>query len=129
MKSYEFVAASGRAQDENMVRRDFHAAKPVGSVRYGQYFIFQQGGISRWLYIDYNDIVWAYRRLEDVQSRLGTKTTGLEIHSLMIVTKDKKRIGVSIGNKENVVKGLNIIQERTPFADIGFAKEKEEKYL
>ena len=128
MKGYEFAAASGRNHDENMVRRDFNAAKAVGSIRYGRYYMFQQG-IAKWLYIDYNDIVWVYRRLEDVQSRLGRQTTGQEIHTLMIVRTDKKRTGIYVGSEENVTAGLKIIQQRNAFVDIGFAKEKEEKYL
>lgn len=128
MKGYEFAAASGRNHDENMVRRDFNVAKAVGGIRYGRYYMFQQG-ITKWLYIDYNDIVWAYRRLEDVQSRLGRQTTGQAIHTLMIVTKDKKRIGISVGSEEYVTAGLDIIQQRNAFVDIGFAREKEGKYL
>ena len=128
MKGYECAAASGRNHDESMVRRDFHAAKAVGGIRYGRYYLFQQG-ITKWLYIDYNDIVWAYRHLEDVQSRLGRRTAGVEMHILMIVTRDRKRIGVPVGSEENAVAVLRVIQQRNAFVDIGFAKEKEEKYL
>ena len=128
MKGYEFAAAVGHRQDESVVRKDFFAAKPVGNIRYGQYYMFLKG-VTKWLYIDYNDIVWAYRRLEDVQSRLGRKTAGLELHSLMIVTKEKKRIGISVESEENAVEGLHRIQQHNVFVDIGFAKEKEGKYL
>lgn len=128
MKGYEFAAASGRNHDENMVRRDFNVAKAVGNIRYGRYYMFQQG-IEKWQYIDYNDIVWAYRRLEDVQSRLGRQTIGQGIHTLMVVTKDRQRIGMPVGSEENVTAGLDIIRQRNAFVDIGFAKEKEEKYL
>ncbi len=128
MKGYEFAAASGKNQDVNVVRRDFFAAKPIGNIRYGQYYMFQRG-VTKWLYIDYNDIVWAYRRLEDVHSRLGRETEGQELHSLMIVTKEKKRIGISVDSEDNALKGLYMIQQRNVFVDIGFAKEKEDRYL
>lgn len=128
MKGYEFAAASGKNQDVNVVRRDFFAAKPIGNIRYGQYYMFQRG-VTKWLYIDYNDIVWAYRRLEDVHSRLGRETEGQELHSLMIVTKEKKRVGISVDSEDNALKGLYMIQQRNVFVDIGFAKEKEDRYL
>lgn len=128
MKGYEFASASGKSHDESMVRRDFYGAKAVGGVRYGRYYMFQQG-VTKWLYIDYNDIVWVYRHLEDVHSRLGRQTAGMEIHTLMVVTKDRKRIGIPMGSEENVVKGLNLIRGHNAFVDIGFAREKEGKYL
>ena len=62
MKGYEFAAASGLSHDESMVRRDFFAAKPVGSIRFGRYYMFKEC-IGKWLYTYYNDIVWSYRRL------------------------------------------------------------------
>lgn len=128
MKGYEFAAASGKNQDVSVVRKDFFAAKPIGNIRYGRYYMFQRG-VTKWLYIDYNDIVWAYRRLEDVHSRLGRKTAGLELHSLMVVTKEKRRIGISMDSEDNALEGLHMIQQHNVFVDIGFAKEKEEKYL
>lgn len=53
----------------------------------------------------------------------------MEMHFLMLVTKGKKRIGVPIGEEENALAGLAIIQEHNRYIDIGFSKEKEEKYL
>lgn len=128
MRSYRFTAASGASRDENEVRFDFNTAKVIGNVRYGQHFIFFQN-MLKWLYVDYIDIVWAYRRLEDVQSKLCCGTAGFEIHSLMLVTKNKDRLGVPVGSRENAVEGLNMIGMHNPFVDVGYAKEKEEKYL
>lgn len=132
----KFAAASGRGQDESLVRMDFNVSKPIGNcknVRNGRYFIFYQDVMARdsmqWLYVDYKDIVWAYRRFEDVQGRLCRVQEGLEVHSLMLVTKDRKRIGILIEGRENALEGLNIIRRHNTLADIGFTKEKEEKYL
>lgn len=132
----KFAAASGRGQDENLVRMDFNLSKPVGNiknVRSGRDFIFFQNTlyhqVLNWFYIDYKDIVWAYRRLENVQGRLCLVQDGTEIHSLMLVTKDRKRVGITVGDRENALEGLNIIRQYNTLADIGFTKEKEEKYL
>ena len=46
----------------------------------------------------------------------------------MLATREKKRFGVSVGEKENALTGLKILQEHS-FIDIGYSKEKEEKYL
>lgn len=132
----KFAAASGAGQDESLVRMDFNTSKPVGNiknVRNGRYYIFYQDMVDletmKWFYIDYKDIVWAYRRLEDVQGRLCKVQEGLEVHSLMLVTKARKRIGIPIGDRENALAGLDIIRQHNSLVDIGFTKEKEEKYL
>lgn len=124
----EFAPAAGKSQDERTVRIDYNTSRPVGSVRYGRYYIFYKG-VEKWVYVDYNDIVWAYRRMEDVQSRLKFASEGMEIHSIMLVTKDKKRVGIPVGDRENAIAGLAIIQRNNKFVDIGFSREKEDKYL
>lgn len=128
MRSYRFESATGGSHDESMVRLDFNTAKIVGNVRYGQQFLFYEG-VMKWIYVDYKEIVWAYRRLEDVKGKLGRGNSGIEVHSLMLVTKDKQRIGVLVGGRENAAEGLNTIGLRNLLVDIGFSKEKEEKYL
>lgn len=124
----KFISASGKERDESMVRMDYNKAKIIGKVRYGRYFIFYPG-VAQWLYIDYQDIVWAYRRLEDVQNKFSQGEGNFEVHSIMLVTKERNRVGVPVGEKENAVKGLDIIEQKNSFIDIGYSREKEEKYL
>ncbi len=128
MRNYKFVSATGGSHDEKILKLDFNTAKVVGNVRYGQQFLFYQG-VPEWAYIDYKEIVWAYRRLEDVKGKLGRGNSGIELHSLMLVTKDKQRIGVLVGDRAHAAEGLNLIGQRNLLVDIGFSKEKEEKYV
>ncbi|NLL77730.1 MAG: hypothetical protein GX235_10885 [Clostridiales bacterium] len=123
----KFAVVSGAEYNESMVRVDYNTAKATGNVRYGKYFIFFQG-IKEWIYVYYKDIIWAYHKLGDASRVLRRGMEG-EIHSIMLVTKDKKRIGIPVGSIEDVVEGLNIIQKNNAFVDIGFSKEKEGKYL
>lgn len=132
----KFAAASGRGQDESLVRLDFNLSKPIGNmknVRNGGHFIFYQDASvadgMQWRYVYYKDIVWAYRHLEDVQGRLCKVQEGLEVHILMLVTRDRKRIGIPMGDRENVLEGLNIIRQHNTLTDIGYTREKEVKYL
>lgn len=125
--SFGFEHVLGLQQEERAVGRDFMLARRVGEVRYGKYFLFYRG-MGKWMYIGYEDIVWAYRHLEAIPGRRG-KETGMEMHFLMLVTKEKKRIGVPIGEEENALAGIAMIQKHNRFVDIGFSKEKEEKYL
>lgn len=124
----KFVSAAGTDRDESVVRLDYNTAGAVGQVRYGRYFVFYPG-VEKWVYVDYQDIVWAYRRLEDIHRGPLHKTDGTEVHSIMLVTRDRKRIGIPVGEKENAVEGLRILNEKNPFIDIGYAKEKEQKYF
>lgn len=123
---YGFEHVLGLQRELRAIRRDFNRARKVGDVRYGRYFLFYPG-ISKWMYIGYDDIVWAYRRLGDIPGK-REETAGTELHFLMLVTREKKRFGVPVGEKENALTGLKILQEHS-FIDIGFSKEKEEKYL
>ncbi|TCL60106.1 hypothetical protein EDD76_103299 [Kineothrix alysoides] len=120
--------ASGREYNESMVRMDYNTAQLAGNVRYGKYFIFYQG-VREWLYVYYQDIVWAYHKMEDAPGRLRRERVGEETHSIMLVTKDKKRIGIAVGSDEDVVEGLGVIRKNNAFVDIGFSKEKEGEYL
>ena len=123
-----FVAVSGIQQDERVVRIDNNTAKVIGDIRYGKYYIFYQV-VTSWAYVEYKDITWAYRRLEDVQRKLCHGQTGMEIHTIMLVIKSGKRVGIPVGSEENAITGLNIIKSKNPFTDIGYIKEKEGRYL
>lgn len=125
--SFGFEHVLGLRQEVRAVSRDFILARKVGDIRYGKYFLFYRG-VEKWMYIGYEDIIWAYRHLEQIRGKRG-KGTGMEMHFLMLVTKGKKRIGVPIGEEENALAVLAIIQEHNRYIDIGFSKEKEEKYL
>lgn len=121
-----FEHVLGLQRELRGIRRDFNRARKVGNVRYGRYFVFFPG-MEKWMYIGYDDIVWAYRRLGEIPGKKG-KEADAETHFLMLATREKKRFGVSVGEKENALTGLKILQEHS-FIDIGYSKEKEEKYL
>ncbi len=123
--TFEYVL--GVEREERAVRRDFMMAKKVGEVRYGKYFLFYRG-MDKWMYIGYDDIVWAYRRLEGIKGK-QRKDSGDGVHFLMLVTKEKKRIGVPVGEEGNALAGLEIIREHNKYIDIGFSRDKEERYL
>ena len=106
--SFGFEHVLGLRQEVRAVSRDFILARKVGDIRYGKYFLFYRG-VEKWMYIGYEDIIWAYRHLEQIRGKRG--------------------IGVPIGEEENALAGLAIIQEHNRYIDIGFSKEKEEKYL
>ena len=118
-----FEHVLGLQRELRGIRRDFNRARKVGNVRYFVFF----PGMEKWMYIGYDDIVWAYRRLGEIPGKKG-KEADAETHFLMLATREKKRFGVSVGEKENALTGLKILQEHS-FIDIGYSKEKEEKYL
>ena len=123
-----FENVLGFQREERAIRRDFNMAKKIGSVRYGKYYLFYPG-IRKWMYIAYEDIVWAYRWLEEIKGRWG-RTNGVQIHFLMLVTKDKRKLGVPVGEEKNVVTGLSLLKDHSGgYIDIGYAKEIEEIYL
>ena len=121
-----FENVLGRQREERAIRRDFNMAKKVGNIRYGKYYLYYPG-IRKWMYIAYEDIVWAYRWLEEIKGRQARG--GVQIHFLMLVTKDKRKLGVPVGEEENAVTGLSMLKEHSAYIDIGYAKEKEEIYL
>lgn len=122
-----FEHVLGLQRELRGIRRDFNRARKVGNVRYGRYFVFFPG-MEKWMYIGYDDIVWAYRRLEGIKGK-QRKDSGDGVHFLMLVTKEKKRIGVPVGEEGNALAGLEIIREHNKYIDIGFSRDKEERYL
>lgn len=127
-KRVKFAVVSGPEYDESMVRMDYNTAKVSGNIRYGRYFVFYKG-VYQWSYVYYKDIVWAYHWLEDAGGRLRRELVGNGIHSIMLVTKEQKRIGIPVESDADAVRGLDIIQKYNRFIDIGFSKEKEGRYL
>ena len=88
--SFGFEHVLGLRQEVRAVSRDFILARKVGDIRYGKYFLFYRG-VEKWMYIGYEDIIWAYRHLEQIRGKRG-KGTGMEMHFLMLVTKGKKML-------------------------------------
>lgn len=123
-----FENVLGFQREERAIRRDFNMAKKVGNVRYGKYYLFYPG-LRKWMYIAYEDIVWAYRWLEEIKGRWGNGS-GMQIHFMMLVTKDKRKLGVPVGDEKNAATGLSMLKDYSGgYIDIGYAKDKEEIYL
>lgn len=123
-----FENVLGFQREERAIRRDFNMAKKVGNVRYGKYYLFYPG-LRKWMYIAYEDIVWAYRWLEEIKGRWGNGN-GMQIHFMMLVTKDKRKLGVPVGDEKNAATGLAMLKDYSGgYIDIGYARDKEEIYL
>lgn len=136
----KLISSTGKERDEYMVRMDFNTAKRFQKVRYGKYFVFYES-FEEWRYLDYNEIVWMYRRLEDSAEKLPRRRKSYEealrqdeegsnpVHSLMLVTGDGIRVGIPVDDEENAIAGLHMIGSHNKFIDIGYTKEKEEHYI
>lgn len=83
----------------------------------------------RQLYLPYEQIVWAFRRIETVNGKVGKKQNVFEVQHLVMVTPDKKQFDVLVESKEAADHILAHIQEKNPAAEIAFSKEKKEKFL
>lgn len=122
------ASATGKERDTNLIRINFNMAKEIGRVRFGKDFIFYRS-MDRWLYVEYNEMVWVYRRQEDVEGKLGTGGTKSGLHTIMVVTKEGKRFGIAVEGEENAVSGLKFLEEKNRFIDVGYTKEKESRYM
>lgn len=81
------------------------------------------------LYIPYEQIVWAFRRVETVNGKMRRNQTVFEVQHLVMVTPDKKQFDILIESKEAANMILDRISEKNPTAEIAFSKEKKEKFL
>lgn len=98
------------------------------NVSLGENCIFIKRFMRR-LYLPYEQIVWAFRRVETVNGKAGKNQTTFEVQHLVMVTPDKKQFDVLVESKEAANHILERIQEKNPAAEIAFSKEKKEKFL
>lgn len=79
-------------------------------------------------FLPYNDIVWAYRRLEESHVSLGCCGGVLEDHRLMLITKEGKTVTVNFDRERFITRALELIHERAPHIAIGWTEENRARF-
>lgn len=120
-------SALATAADEDMLRQDWDTADKVEFVRIGEKWLFKKGvfGIT---YVPYNDILWAYRRIETVNGKLCCGRTVFDIHHVRLVLRNGKDFSIRFEEKKSAQQLLDVIAEKNPGAEIGYSEEKKAKY-
>lgn len=115
------------AADENRLQMDWETAEKIGSFRAGENWLFKKGafGIS---YVDFKDIVWAYRRIETVNGKLCCGRAVFDIHHVKVVMKNRKELDIRFEEKQDAMQLLELIESRNPKAEIGYSEEKKVKF-
>ena len=111
----KWIPGAGRAADKQL-EADYENSTVQGKFRLGE------------TYLAWREILWAYRQVEDVQSRLCCGTTNYEVEHLILVTEGGRRTDIRLEEKQDVETVLAWLARRNPAADIGFSPEKKEKY-
>lgn len=124
----KFEAVTECKLDEALLAQDFEAGTEIGRGKAGERCIYYPK-LFHQCYIPYEQIVWAFHRVEEVKGTLCCGTAVFQLHKLIIVTRDKKELSLDIGEKPEVDAGLAAVLAHNTAADTGYTKEKKEKYL
>ncbi len=114
--------------EQNLLEQDYGQASEKGKVTLGETCIYVKK-VTKQLYLPYSDIVWVFRRVEQVNGRLCCGNTTYEIQHLIMVSKDREQFDVLFESKELVEKAIDFIKKQNPEVDTAYSAEKKEKYL
>lgn len=124
----KFEAVTECKLDKKVLEADFAAGTQSGRGMAGEHCFYYQRMFHQ-CYIPYDQIVWAFHRVEEVNGKLCCGTATFQLHKLIVVTKDKQELSLDLGEKPEVEAGLAAITAHNPSVDTGYTKEKKEKYL
>lgn len=79
----------------------------------------------KWVDVPYEDMVQAYRQVEEARASLCCGWAHFEIHRVILVTRDGKKTAVELPDRETGVEILDILKEKNPQIVIGIKKTKE----
>ena len=69
----KWIPGAGRAEDKQL-EADYEKSTVQGKFHLGETYLFRKKALGVW-YLAWREILWAYRQVEDVQSRLCCGTT------------------------------------------------------
>lgn len=75
-------------------------------------------------YLAWREILWAYRQVEDVQSRLCCGTTNYEVEHLILVTEGGRRTDIRLEEKQDAETVLAWLARRNRLRISGFLLRK-----
>lgn len=119
--------AGVRKAEETQLEEDYAKSIVQGKFRMGETYLFRKKALGVW-YLAWREILWAYRQVEDVQSRLCCGTTNYEVEHLILVTEGGGRTDIRLEGKQDAEAVLAWLARRNPAADIGFSPDKKKKY-
>ena len=73
----KWIPGAGRAEDRQLAA-DYEKSTVQGKFHLGETYLFRKKALGVW-YLAWREILWAYRQVEDVQSRLCCGTTNYEV--------------------------------------------------
>lgn len=80
----------------------------------------------KWVDIPYEDLVQAYRQVEEAKASVCCGRAHFEIHRVILVTKDGKKTPIELPDRETGVEILDILKKKNPQIVIGIQKSKEQ---
>lgn len=123
----KFVRITKTELSQDILERDFEAAKKMGRYAVGEQAVYCPR-LRKRVYIPIQDIMWAYRRLETAEGKLCCGKAQFEIHKVILVTQEKQRFELAGIEKEQAKEMLAVLEQKNAAIDIGYSKEKEAAY-
>lgn len=116
-----------KAADNGLLQKDWDNGQKIGSFRAGENWLFKKGafGVS---YVAYEDIIWAYRRIETVNGKLCCGKASFDIHHVILLLSNKKELDIRFEERAEAQALLDAIGAGNPQAEIGYSVEKQAKF-
>lgn len=124
----KFKSFTGTVLDSKTLEQDLAKADAFYRIAVGKQCIYYTG-VLKVTYVPFSDMVWAYLRQEDCSTRMCCGKVDIASFFLMVTVRDGKQKKANLERAEDVKAILELLRERVPGIEIGYSKERAEKYL
>lgn len=120
----KFIPITSTEMDTVTLKKEFDAATSYAKARVGEHMFFYPLGLFRYGYLPYSEVVWAFRRLEQLRRGSASYT----VNKLVLVTKERKQLEYII-HRDGSSDCLKRMSQNYPEIEIGYEDSKAKKYL
>ena len=124
----KFTSFTGTALDSKAMEQDMAQADTFYRIAVGKQCIYYTG-VLKITYVPLAEIVWAYMRQEDCSTRMCCGKVNIASFFLMVTTREGRQKKTNLERAEDVKAILELLRQRVPGIEIGYSKERAEKYL
>ncbi len=119
---------TGTVLDPKVLEQDMAQADTFYRIAVGRQCIYYTG-VFKVTYVPFSEIVWAYMRQEDCSTRMCCGRVDIASFFLMVTTKEGRQKKANLERAEDVKAILELLRQRVSGIEIGYSKERVEKYL
>lgn len=102
--------------NDDALKEEFDAAKPIGSLRIGNRHLFFRAALKHYA-IPFNEILGCFRRIRAVDTKLCCGRGTMEMEYLVVRTATGEAAEIGLPGKRAAQKVMEILKAKIPDAD------------